>query len=155
MMKKIVLLIIVFLTVVLTGFTSVFHLNTIGYLPGEEKIASVSRAFETFQVIDVSNNEVVFTGDNSGNFQQEDVSSEVWFADFTTFQQTGNFHLKINSGEISPVFTIAETVYKQALITSMRAFYFSVNCNDVGRTGYIGHAKLVHSSTCLRHVPAQ
>lgn len=123
-MTKLNSLLIVFLLILsVVANASVFHFNSLGYLPDQPKIASVSKEFSSFQLINADNNEVVFEGKASASMYQKDVDVTVWLADFSSVKTTGNFFLKLDSGDASPVFTIGEAVYNDAFKTSMRAFY--------------------------------
>ena len=125
MMKKLYLMIVALIATATLCFsnTSVFHFNSLGYLPSEPKVAVISKAFSTFQLVNAETQAVVFDGNTSEIFYQEDVNMNVWKADFSAVKQPGKYFLKINSGETSPTFEIAANVYNQAFKTSMRAFY--------------------------------
>ena len=125
MIKKICLMMVALITttVLCLSNTSVFHFNSLGYLPSEPKVAAISKAFSTFQLVNLETQAIVFEGNASEMFYQEDVNMKVWKADFSAVKQTGKYFLKIDSGETSPTFDIAPNVYNEAFKTSMRAFY--------------------------------
>ncbi|MBN2806548.1 MAG: glycoside hydrolase family 9 protein [Prolixibacteraceae bacterium] len=100
-----------------------FHFNSLGYLPNERKVALVSQEFTTFSLVDAQSNEVVFTGNAGEKASQDDVTKTVWKADFSTFTKEGKYYLKTDAGIQSPVFDINASVYRDALVTSMRGFY--------------------------------
>jgi endoglucanase len=124
-MKKIVFIYLLVSMMVLNGFSQndVFHLNSLGYLPNMPKVASVSKQFKTYQVVDVRTDKVVLKGKAKGPFQQSDLEISVWMADFSKLTAPGSYRLTINSGDKSAVFTVADDVYDFAFTTSMRAFY--------------------------------
>jgi len=105
------------------SFGSVFRFNSVGFMPKQSKLASVSQKFDSFQVIEVKTSKVVFEGKAEGAFKQADVSDEVWKANFSKLAKPGIYQLKLNTGETSSQFTIAPDVYNEAFVTSMRAFY--------------------------------
>lgn len=100
-----------------------FHLNSLGYLPEAQKIATISTEFETFQVINSDNNQIVFDGKSSGPFFQADVNMKVWKADFSDLKTAGSYFLKLDIKQNSPTFKIASDIFNDAFVTSMRAFY--------------------------------
>lgn len=122
-MRRVVTIIVVLFFVTSWCKAEVFHLNSLGYLPNQKKIASVSTEFKTFELIDAKSNEVIYTGVANGPYEQSDVKSKVWNIDFSSIEREGSYLLKIDSGESSPVFSIGADVYNEVFITAMRAFY--------------------------------
>ncbi|MDA3930438.1 MAG: glycoside hydrolase family 9 protein [Prolixibacteraceae bacterium] len=124
-MKKIFFLFLVLLASVVLNLAnaSVFHFNTLGYLPNEPKVASISKSFESFELINVETNSSAFKGEAKGPYGQEDVKTTVWLADFSSVTSNGTYHLKLNTGETSSNFNIANDVYNFAFKTAMRGFY--------------------------------
>ncbi|MFA9392346.1 MAG: glycoside hydrolase family 9 protein [Prolixibacteraceae bacterium] len=122
-MKKLFLLAFIFFLVVNALNAQVFQFNSLGFLPGQTKVVSISKTFESFEIINAENNELVFKGEAEGPYEQADVNCKVWNADFSKLQQTGTFLMKIDSGELSPEFKIADDVYNASFKTSMRAMY--------------------------------
>lgn len=125
MIKRIkCLLLIVFVTASwVYAQNEFFHFNSLGYLPNENKVAVVSEEFSTFDLVDAQTGALVFSGKASEKATQEDVGKTVWKADFTPFTKTGSYFMKTDDGKQSPIFKIQTNVYKEALVTSMRAFY--------------------------------
>jgi endoglucanase len=125
MIKKIkYLMLIVFATASwVQAQNEFFHFNSLGYLPDESKVAVVSQEFTTFNLVDAQSGEVVFTGNAGEKASQDDVNKTVWKADFSSITKEGKYYLKTDAGIQSPVFDIHPLVYRNALVTSMRAFY--------------------------------
>jgi endoglucanase len=124
MKRKNYLLLLVFLTIIcLNLFGRGIYLNSLGYLPGQSKIASVEPSVLAFQVVEASSGKVVYSGETSDTVSQADVKRAVRFADFSKVKTPGNYFLQANDSMKSPVFTIGTSVYNQPLVTSFRAFY--------------------------------
>jgi endoglucanase len=100
-----------------------FRFNSIGYLPDQQKEASITSTFEKFEVVDAQTSKTVFKGKANGPHQQSIFEEQVWLADFSKLNKPGTYQIKLNNGKISPIFTIANNVYNHAFTTSMRAFY--------------------------------
>ena len=100
-----------------------FRFNSIGYLPKHQKIASVSKVFSSFEVVDVQTQQAVFTAKADGPYQQDGFDAKVWKADFSALKKEGSYQIKLDDGTLSPDFTISQNVYNHAFSTSMRAFY--------------------------------
>jgi len=99
------------------------YLNSLGYLPGQLKVASVDPSVISFQVVEAVSGKIVFSGETSDTIYQTDVKRTVRVADFSKVKSSGSYFLQANDGLKSPVFSIGADVYNSALITSMRAFY--------------------------------
>ena len=124
MKKKYYLLSLVILIVVGQNLLAKgFYLNSLGYLPGQPKIASVDSMIESFQVIEVSTGRVIYNGKTSQPVFQVDVKRTVRQADFSQVNKKGNYFLQASDSLKSPVFYIAPDVFNPALVTTMRAFY--------------------------------
>jgi endoglucanase len=102
---------------------SAFRFNSIGYLPNHPKVASISEAFSHFDIIEAHSQTSVFQGKSEGPFQQTDVETRVWKADFSKLIKPGTYQIKLDNGSLSDEFVIADDVYNDAFTTSMRAFY--------------------------------
>jgi endoglucanase len=114
------------------------RLNSLGYLPNQPKIASVEKLFQTFEVIDVKSSKVVLKGKVGESAKQADIAQEVWMADFSKLKKPGTYKIKLNTGDVSPAFKIANDVYNGAFTTSMRAFYLW-RCGTAVSGEYNGH----------------
>lgn len=98
--------------------------NTIGFLPGLAKQASVAVAAATnFSVVRVADGKVVFTGELLGPRTNADTSELLRTADFSSLNQTGMFQLDVTGvGRTSP-FRIAADVYDRPYVLAQQAFY--------------------------------
>jgi endoglucanase len=124
-MKTIHLIVFMLLASVLTlqARPSVFHINSLGYLPDQSKTASISEEFETFSIVNVNSEEEVLSGKAKGPFSQDELDIEVWLADFSPVKTPGNYKIVLDNGKESHVFKIADDLYNLPFKTAMRAFY--------------------------------
>jgi endoglucanase len=99
------------------------HLNSIGFLPEAGKKATLTGETDRFFVREAATDELVFEGTASGPFSQDDVSQDVWIADFSSVSKNGTFYLELPGGSRSAEFEIGNDIYKPVFYTSMRAFY--------------------------------
>ena len=99
------------------------RLNSLGFLPGLAKKASIAASCSDFAVKRASNGAVVYSGRAAGPRRQEDVSQDVWIADFSELHSDGKFYLDVPGVGRSIDFEIGEKVYDFAYVTAMRGFY--------------------------------
>lgn len=99
------------------------RLNSLGFLPKQEKQATITENAHSFSVKDAQTNKAVFTGQTTGPFFQEDVNQSVWIADFSAFSENGEYYIELPKGSRSTVFKINDDVYREPFKTAMRAFY--------------------------------
>lgn len=103
--------------------TGAIRLNSLGYLPQQEKEATITADVTTFVVKDAETNETLFSGKTSGPFYQEDTGQEVVMADFSALQRPGSYYLELSNGSRSVIFPVGETIYRDPFRTTMRGFY--------------------------------
>lgn len=106
-----------------SSFAVSIHFNSLGYLPNQPKVATVSSEFESFQLVDAKSGKVVFENKTSEPVSQSDINVTVRFADFSAVTTVGTYFIKVSDSVKSPVFPISNNVYNSAFYTSMRAFY--------------------------------
>ena len=103
--------------------TGAIRLNSLGYLPQQEKEATITADVTTFVVKDAETNETLFSGKTSGPFYQEDTGQEVVMADFSALHRPGSYYLELSNGSRSAIFPVGETIYRDPFRTTMRGFY--------------------------------
>lgn len=102
---------------------SSIQLNQLGYLPDGYKSAIVTGSKETFSIIDVHTQDIVYQG-KLGNPQYWAASGEsVQIADFSIFSQPGSYRLQVGDSN-SHEFDIKRNVYSAVSQASIKAFYF-------------------------------
>lgn len=100
------------------------RVNTIGYLPGEVKRATVVGATAAqFTLVDVTSGEVAFTGALGEARHHADSQEEVRTADFTEHREAGEYALRVEGLPDSAPFRIAPGVYNKSLRLIMAGFY--------------------------------
>lgn len=124
-MKRICFFLFLFtiLSSALSAQTNPVHLNSIGFLPGYPKVASVPHACSTFRIINSESGHEVFSGTAEGPVFQEDVSQQVWIVDFSELRKPGKYYVEVPGTGRSADFVISDDVYREAAVTAFRAFY--------------------------------
>ncbi|NDV82557.1 glycoside hydrolase family 9 protein [Bacteroides sp. 51] len=103
--------------------TDVIRLNSLGFLPGAVKQASLTQDAKKFHIRDAASGKIVFKGKAADPVTQADVNQTIWIADFSQVKIPGAYYLEIPGVGRSTDFSISDKVYNDAYITSMRAFY--------------------------------
>jgi endoglucanase len=99
------------------------RLNSLGFLPGAQKKATIIAECSNFSVKQASDDAVVYSGAVVGPLHQDDVSQDVWIADFSQVKEKGKFYLDVPGVGRSFDFEIGDKVYDFAFYTTMRALY--------------------------------
>ncbi|GET33116.1 endoglucanase [Prolixibacter bellariivorans] len=99
------------------------RLNSIGFLPGTSKKATIIQKCSGFELKRATDDEKVFSGEVTGPFHQEDVNQDAWVADFSAFADTGSYYLEVPGVGRSVTFRISDDVFRFPYVTTMRAFY--------------------------------
>jgi len=101
------------------------RVNSVGYLPGEVKRASVVGASGDgrFEILDAGSVEVVHSGELGELRRSPDSGEDVRVADFSGFQRAGSYVLRVPGLPDSAPFRIAPGVYNESLRIVMLGFY--------------------------------
>lgn len=104
----------------------IIHLNQLGFLPQDNKIALVSGESQgEFKLVDGATQQVHFSA-TLGQAKLWPMSGEwVSTADFSQVTQAGIYHLKLADGSRSTPFSIADDVYADLHDASLKAYYFN------------------------------
>ena len=105
------------------GAEPAIRLNSLGYLPGLPKKASVAAECSDFSVKRVSDGKVIYEAAAAGPVAQNDVNQQVWTLDFSGLKQPGTYYLDVPGVGRSYEFEVREGAYDFAYRTAMRAFY--------------------------------
>ncbi len=105
------------------GESTPIRLNTVGYLPGAEKQATIAAPGTNFTVIRLSDNSTVLTGRVTGPVLNPDTQEQLYTADFSKLKQPGNYQLDVPGVGRSAPFRIAPDVYREPYYIVMRGFY--------------------------------
>ena len=105
------------------GANSDIRMNSLGFLPGMQKKATITSKCSSFNVKKTADGETVLSGKVTGPLHQNDVNQDVWIADFSNVSEKGKFYLDVPGVGRSIDFEIGDKVYDFALYTAMRGFY--------------------------------
>jgi len=132
----------------LAGFNAVaaenpVRLNSVGFLPGQVKQASVAVPGTNFSVVQISDGRVMYSGALSGPRTNADTGEALFLADFTPLTNAGAFRITVPGAGESPAFRIGPDIYREPYVLALRAFYLwrcgtAVSFTNAGRTS--GHA---------------
>ncbi len=105
------------------GESTAIRLNTVGYLPGAEKQASIALSCTNFTVIRLRDNAAVFSGKTTGPLLNPDTQEQLYTADFSTVKRPGEYLLNVPGVGRSAPFRIAADVYHESFQTAMLGYY--------------------------------
>ncbi|MBN1696927.1 MAG: glycoside hydrolase family 9 protein [Spirochaetales bacterium] len=106
------------------------RLNSIGYLPGSKKGASIAVNSSSFTVRRISDDSAAFSGNVSGQV------NGVYQADFSALTEEGSFYLDVSGVGRSAPFEIKGGLYTFPFYTVMRGFYLWRSGTAVSGTHY-------------------
>lgn len=93
------------------------RINLLGYKPGASKVAiwcsKKQQIISAFQIIDVANGKVVYTGKAGNAFGAYGPFVETYRLNFSKFKKAGRYKIRVGEN-FSPEFNIGEDVYKGA-----------------------------------------
>lgn len=91
------------------------RINQLGYKPTGIKVAvwcsKSNNALKYFQLVDAASHQIVFSGNAGNSFGSYGPFTDTYRLNFSSFKKSGKYYLQTGSIK-SPVFTIAEDVYK-------------------------------------------
>jgi len=105
------------------GADTDIRLNSLGFLPGMPKKASIIADCSSFSAKKAPGGETVYSGKVTGPLHQDDVEQDVWIADFSQVKARGKFYLEVPGVGHSIDFEIGDNVYDFAFYTIMRGLY--------------------------------
>lgn len=137
--------------------------NQVGYYQDAEKIALLRVKSETFNVVDVYTDKVVFTG-KTGLFSYWDLSGDsVCTANFSSLTTPGMYRVCVNDNSVcSYPFKIGKGVYSDLAKASLKAFYLNRSGTDIEKVfggkwsrlgGHPDTAVLIHTSAATKQRP--
>jgi endoglucanase len=121
------------------GADARIRLNTVGYLPGHEKRASVAARFTDFSVVAEHGGAVVFRGKAAGPVHNADTNEDLYVADFSSLERPGAYRLEIAGVGRSAPFRIAPDVYDEPFRAAVGAMYLW-RCGTPVRAAFRGAA---------------
>jgi endoglucanase len=99
------------------------RLNTVGYLPGANKRASLAAPCTNFTVVRLSDHSTAFTGTVTAPVLNPDTREQLGTADFSTVTRPGDYQLDAPGVGRSAPFRITADVYREPYYVVMRGFY--------------------------------
>jgi len=104
------------------GADSQIRLNTVGYLPGHAKQASIAASATDFSVVDAEGT-VVYQGKTTGPIRNADTQEDLVIADFTAVTAPGTYRLDVPGVGRSAPFEVSPPVYAEPFAVAVRAMY--------------------------------
>lgn len=95
----------------------------IGFLPGHQKVATVSARASSFLVRSTKDNSVVFRSALSAQRSDPASGDTVRLADFSSVKTPGEYHIELDTGAKSDSFPIGRDTYDHGLLITMRSFF--------------------------------
>lgn len=99
------------------------RLNSLGFLTGTPKKATIIAECSEFHVKKVSDGSTVYSGKATGPNHQDDVNQDAWTTDFSEVTQNGKFYLDVPGVGRSFDFEINNKIYNPSFYTVTRGFY--------------------------------
>jgi len=105
--------------------TGAIRINQLGYYPESNKIAVVvfTKA-STFEVVNIEDNTVEFSGGMSNEVFWKDAADSVKRCDFSALTKPGRYKIRIPEFGESYAFEISNTVLRKAAYASLKSFYY-------------------------------
>lgn len=102
-------------------------LSQLGYIPGAKKEFSSPLDFESFDIVRVNDDSVVFRGGSSvGKLNSNLIaipSATIYFGDFSSFNSPGRYKIRTTTMESLP-FSIDSNVFTAPLFAAQKMFYY-------------------------------
>ena len=99
------------------------RLNTIGYLPDSQKLASIVGSGDSFTIIRATDHAVVYSGTVGPRALNVDTNEQLGVADFSSVREPGQYILEVKGAGTSPPFKIGSDVYDQPFRVAMMGMY--------------------------------
>ena len=127
---------------VIRRFDLPIFVNQLGYKPASIKRAVITKECSRFYIID-NDDKICFEGNVTHFGTDKDSQDDVYIADFSDFNETGQYQLKTEGGEKSLIFNISENIYDNVLFETMKAFYY-LRCGEELKEAYAG--EFIHAA---------
>ncbi len=123
-MKYRYLILIVFYALT-SNFAQNIMVNQVGYIINREKIVYFTSTADSFYVTGNSNDAVLFSGKVEVSKLNDAASgANIYFGDFSSFNTSGTFKIKTNTGDSSYSFDISLNPFNDVYNKSLKGFYF-------------------------------
>lgn len=105
-----------------SGINTLIRLNSLGFLPAQQKVATIAESCDSFSVLNENGN-TVYAGIVSGPILSSDTGETLYKADFTEVKTPGSYKLHVPGLGYSVDFQIGDNIYNQAFRTAMIGMY--------------------------------
>ncbi|MBN1116574.1 MAG: glycoside hydrolase family 9 protein [Bacteroidales bacterium] len=125
--------------------TDSVHINSIGYLPDGNKIATVIS--DNCTIVNIrkgKNGNLVYNAKISGPYSMPDTNLVIWKVDFSGLTIPGEYFIEVPGIGRSIGFSINQTAYTKPYVATMKAFYY-YRCGT--------EVEGVHKGDTFRHAP--
>ncbi|PYG84250.1 endoglucanase [Ruminiclostridium sufflavum DSM 19573] len=120
------------------------HVNQIGYINTDEKIAVINGNYNSFKVVDASTDKVVLTKKLNGRIKDDSSGDSVCYADFSELTGKGRYYISVPELGKSYEFIIGDKdIYTGVSDAMLRALYLQ-RCGIVLDSKYAG--EYIHSA---------
>jgi endoglucanase len=114
------------------------RINSLGFIPWQNKRASINVSCTQFSVLKASDNSAAFSGTVTGPHRDGDTDEDIFIADFSVLDEPGTYYLSVNGVGRTPVFPIGYKVYDSAYYTAIRGMYL-MRCGTTVSATYRGN----------------
>ncbi len=106
-------------------FAQDIRINQVGYLADQQKLAYFIQPADSFYIVNNTTNQVQFRGkiEDSG-FNDPAVGIDIYYGDFSSFTEAGNYEIKSDDGQISYPFEISTNPFIDVYKKTLKGFYF-------------------------------
>ncbi len=147
MHKKIFLFCFVTVYVLIQSDTtnSQIYINQAGYLPALPKIFYTSVSADSFFVIQSSTGDIEYRDELNFSISSDPATGlTLFFGDFSSFENIGNYFILLSSGDSSNSFFISSTAFDDVYKKSLKGYYFQ-RCGTALLQPYAG---VYHHTPC-------
>jgi endoglucanase len=124
-LKPILILICIGSSLLIHAQTGSIRINQVGYYPLANKFAVVvNTKATTFEVVNVLDNAVEYSGNLSSEMLWKDAMDSVKKADFSSVTKIGSYKIRIPGFGESYQFEISNTVLRKPAYASLKSFYY-------------------------------
>lgn len=101
------------------------RLNTLGYLPGAAKQATIAVPCSAFSVVRLADGKRVLEGSATGPLHNADTDEQLFTADFSQLKEPGEYQLDVAGVGQSAPFRVAADLYREPFYLVTRAMYLA------------------------------
>lgn len=108
-----------------SAFAQDIRINQVGYIADQPKFAYFIQQADSFYVVDNTSKQIKFRGKIEGTeIKDPAVGFIIYYADFSSFTEPGNYEIKSNDGQTSYSFEISLNPFTDVYKKTLKGFYF-------------------------------